>query len=176
MKKLIIVSVILLILVISYIQYQKSEIDISVKTDMESSLQDNFLTKQYLSDNTLSVTLTPHKEYTNLSLNVTSKGLNFEPLQPIDYFDLTKKRVFKFKISVNNVYKEGSIVDYSASVIDNGNHNTIIDKNFEYEVGKVRFWDKVMSIFWAFIFLIITALILGRKKLGQALELFSKLS
>jgi hypothetical protein len=113
---------------------------------------------------------------TNLSFNVTSKGLNFEPLQPIDYFDLTKKRVFKFKISVKNTYKEGSIVDYSASVIDNGNHNTIIDKNFEYEVGKVRFWDKVRSIFWAFIFLIITALILGRKKLGQALELFSKLS
>lgn len=175
MKKIIIGSI-LLILIIAYIQIQKPEIEISAKTEMESSLKNNILTEPYLTDNALFITLTPKKEYSNLSLNITSDGLNFEPLQPINYFDLIKKRTFKFKIFVRNEYKEGSVVDYSVNIVDNGKQDVITTKNFEYEVGKVKFWDKIKSVFWGFMALVIIVLILGRKKLGQVLEIFSKLS
>lgn len=172
MKKIIIGTILLILIIVAYIQIQKPEIEIIAKTEMESSLNNNILTQPYLTDNVLRITLIPKKDYSNLSLNITSDGLNFEPLQPINYFDLIKKRSFNIKIFVRNEYKEGSVVDYSVKVYDNNKQEVITTKSFEYEVGKVKLWDKIRSVFWGFMALVILALILIRKDSVRYLKYF----
>lgn len=187
MNKLVILLLLIIFSIVGYQYFHTEEqhgpeVKISASTEMESSLWDNVLTKTYPTDNVLSVTLTPKKDYSNLSLNVISSGLNFVPNQPINYFSLTKKRVFEFKISVNDEYKKGSEVDYWVSVSDNNEPNSILTESFVYVVGKIKLSDWIRGNFWAIIMVIVLFVILvlaytlDGKKLGPILsDIVSKL-
>lgn len=164
MKKWLILLLIVGILYLGYEYFKPEEehgpeVIISAHTKMDSGLWDNKLTKPYLTDNVLFVSLNPKKDYTNLSLNVISKGLVFVPPQA-NYFDLTKKHVFKFKITVKPEYNVGSKVDYQISVTDNSQPNSITTKSFEYEVGNVKFLDIIWSFLWAIAMIIFVVLLL----------------
>lgn len=185
MKKILILLLIVGILYIGYEYFLPEgehgpEVEISAHTEMRSSLFDNALTKQYSTNNLLIIALTPKKEYANLSINLTSKGLDFNSLQPTNYFDLPKERVFEFEISVKKDYKKGSKVDYWISIIDNNKLNSNTTKSFEYEVGKVDSFDSLKSNIWAIIMLIFIVIILAlaytldKRRFGQLSEYLFK--
>ncbi len=181
MNKSLIIILLLIIGVFIYSEYFKPgdqpEVTIKAETRMDSSLANNVLTEP---NYVLSVTLNTKKYYSNLSFNVNSDGLIFQP-QSFKYFTLNKKRVFEFTISAKDEYKKGSIVEYSVSVIDNNKPNSIVTKDFEYEVGKVNLVDMIKSYFWAimllFLLVIILTLayILDKKKFGEIVDLVKML-